>query len=583
MKKLNKVTYKIYRQHAWKYKYTLSGIIFSIIIASALNMYSPILYKDFFDVLTENNGDAASKLIDIIIKIFAVNTTGFIIWRIAAFLNIRFQALSAGDLAKSSFDYLQKHSIGFFHNHFVGSLVKKVNRFHNSFRRIGNLLMWDAAPIILKMGIVVVVLWMHHMYFGLAVLAWLIVFFVANYAFSIYKLKYDFERSKLESKATGVLADSITNHNNVELFSAHKNEYTRFSHAIDEVMRISRFAWTIGEYFQGAQIFFMTVLEFGIFYLAINFWQQGLISVGDFVLLQTYLFVVFLHLWDVGRSIRDYYEYMADAGEMAEIFDAPHEIVDVKRAKTLEVKKGKIEFQNVDFRYNKTRKIFSKLNLKIKAGERMAFVGHSGAGKSTIIKVLLRIHDLTGGKILIDGQRVSHATLESLRNNISYVPQESILFHRSLMENIRYGKPKATDEEVIKAAKLAHCDEFISQFPEGYDTFVGERGVKLSGGERQRVAIARAILKNAPILVLDEATSSLDSESEMLIQQGLDVLMKGKTVIVIAHRLSTIMKMDRIIVMEDGEVLEKGSHKELLKKKSGTYKKLWELQAGGFL
>lgn len=210
-------------------------------------------------------------------------------------------------------------------------------------------------------------------------------------------------------------------------------------------------------------------------------------------------------------------------------------------------------------------------------------IGPSGAGKTTVIKLLLRNHDIASGKILVDGQEISRVTQESLWKNISLVPQDPILFHRTLLENIRYGKPEATEEEVVKAAKAAHCHEFISSFPEEYDTYVGERGVKLSGGERQRVAIARAILRNSPILVLDEATSSLDSESESLIQDALVNLMKDKTVIVVAHRLSTIAKMNRIICIDNGQIVESGTHEELLALKNGQYRKLWELQACGFI
>ncbi|MEK7075807.1 MAG: ATP-binding cassette domain-containing protein, partial [Patescibacteria group bacterium] len=232
--------------------------------------------------------------------------------------------------------------------------------------------------------------------------------------------------------------------------------------------------------------------------------------------------------------------------------------------------------------YQKTGSILKKFNLDIRAGEKVALIGPSGGGKSTITRIIFRFFDLQKGKIYIDNQDISKVTQASLRESISLVPQEPILFHRSLMENIRYGKLNATDDEVKVAAKLAHCDEFINKFPDQYNTYVGERGVKLSGGERQRIAIARAILKNAPILVLDEATSSLDSESEKLIQDAMINLMHGKTTIVIAHRLSTIMNMDRIIVIENGEITEEGKHKELLKANKGTYQKLWQIQAGGF-
>jgi len=247
------------------------------------------------------------------------------------------------------------------------------------------------------------------------------------------------------------------------------------------------------------------------------------------------------------------------------------------------VKKGTVEFQKVNFYYHRTRKILSNFNLKVAAGEKVALVGPSGAGKTTVVKLLLRLYNITAGKILIDGQNIAEISQESLWENTSLVPQDPLLFHRTLMENIRYGKPTATDAEVIAAAKLAHCHEFISEFPDQYDTFVGERGIKLSGGERQRVAIARAILRDAPILMLDEATSSLDSHSEHLIQDALNNLMKNKTVIVIAHRLSTIMKMDRIVVIDHGRIVEQGTHQSLLHKKQSAYKALWKLQAGGFI
>jgi ATP-binding cassette subfamily B protein len=262
--------------------------------------------------------------------------------------------------------------------------------------------------------------------------------------------------------------------------------------------------------------------------------------------------------------------------------DKVSDVQDVLSAKQLTVSKGAIEFKKVDFGYNATRKILREISLSIKPGEKIALVGSSGAGKSTVTKLLLRLFNLNKGKILIDGQDIAKVTQDSLRQNIALVPQDPILFHRSLKDNIRYGKPDATEEELIAASKQAHCHEFITALPEGYDSLVGERGVKLSGGERQRVAVARAILMNAPILILDEATSSLDSESEALIQDALTKLMEGKTVIAIAHRLSTIMQMDRIIVMQEGRILDEGKHEDLLTR-DGLYKSLWSIQAGGFL
>ena len=261
----------------------------------------------------------------------------------------------------------------------------------------------------------------------------------------------------------------------------------------------------------------------------------------------------------------------------------PHEIKNTDTATALKISKGEIKFKNVTFNFNENKAVLDNISCLIKPGEKIALVGPSGAGKTTFIRLILRLYNLTSGEIFIDNQNISQITQESLRENISLVPQDPILFHRTLKENIRYGKPSASDEEVVRASKLAHCDDFIENLPNKYETLVGERGVKLSGGERQRVAIARAILKNAPILILDEATSSLDSHSEALIQEALDNLMKGCTTIAIAHRLSTIRKMDRIIVMEDGKIAEEGTHEDLANRESGIYKELWELQVGGFI
>ena len=327
----------------------------------------------------------------------------------------------------------------------------------------------------------------------------------------------------------------------------------------------------------------MIILEAAMFLFAINFWKKGLLTVGDFVMLQSYLLILFNRLWDFGRNVRRIYESLADAVEMTEILSTPYEIRDIEGAKSITVSSGKIEFKNVSFAYGTSQtEIFKNFNLRIKPGEKVALVGPSGGGKSTVTKLLLRFYDLTEGEILIDDQNISLVTQNSLRENISLVPQDPILFHRTLIENIRYGNPEATEKEVLTAAKLAHCHEFIERFSKKYQTFVGERGIKLSGGERQRVAIARAILKNSPILVLDEATSSLDSENELLIQDALKNLMRNKTTIVIAHRLSTIMQMDRILVLDNGEITEQGRHQELLKMKQGTYQKLWGIQAGSF-
>ena len=298
--------------------------------------------------------------------------------------------------------------------------------------------------------------------------------------------------------------------------------------------------------------------------------------------MQAYVIMTFNNVWNFLRYLKRFYESMSDANEMTEILETPHEVQDVAGAEALHVTHGEVEFRGASYGYYTGTSVYKDFSLKIAGGEKVAIIGPSGGGKSTFVKLLLRFHDLSSGQILIDGQDVAKVTQDSLRASVSLVPQDPILFHRSIMENIRYARPSATDAEVLEAARLAHCHDFIAGFPDRYETFVGERGIKLSGGERQRVAIARAMLKNAPILVLDEATSSLDSESERLIQDALNVLMAGKTVIVIAHRLSTVMQMDRIVVIEGGKITEQGKHEELLKLETGTYQRLWSIQAGGF-
>ncbi len=321
----------------------------------------------------------------------------------------------------------------------------------------------------------------------------------------------------------------------------------------------------------------------GAFIFAVLAAEGGGVSAGMVYLVFIYALNINRQLWEFNNITRTYNRVIGDSHEMTEILLKDYELIDHSNNK-INAHSGVVEFKNVTFTHDKGdgEQVFENFNLVIKAGQRVGIVGHSGSGKTTLTRVLLRFSDIDSGSVLIDGQDISKATQQSLHESIAYVSQEPMLFHRSLRENISYGRQGATDTEIHKAAKLAHASEFIDKLPHGLDTTVGERGVKLSGGQRQRIAIARAILKDAPILVLDEATSALDSESEKLIQASLDDLMKGRTSIVIAHRLSTIAKLDRIIVLDNGAIIEDGSHSELLKQK-GSYAKLWAHQSGGFI
>lgn len=560
---------------------SISTAIFSVIV--------PLYYKRFFDYIshaTIGSDMDASSLVTIISWILIFGLIGVTLTRAAYFSLIAFEGKSMIDIKQCAFDYLMRHSYTFFSNNFSGSLVQKVGRFTRSFERIFDKLMMDIFPLIIKVIGVIIVLSFVEPKLGYVLIAWILSFMAFSFYMTKVKYRYDLIASELDSKSTGALSDSISNQNAVQLFSGNAYESERFGKINKEHMKANLFRWNFGEITNFVQVILTVVAEFLVFYFGIKYWHAGQLSVGTFVLVQAYIISINASLWSFSRIIRDITEGVADAKEMVEIMRLGHEIQDVSGAQSLVVTAGAIEFSRISFAFGATsdkgKKVFDGLNVSLRPGQKVALIGSSGAGKSTLVKLLLRLHDVNSGSISIDGQDIRSVTQDSLRDSISLVPQDPALFHRTLMENIRYGKRDATDAEVVRAAQLAHCDVFIDGLPAKYETFVGERGIKLSGGERQRVAIARAILKNAPILVLDEATSSLDSHSETLIQDALHTLMKGKTTVVIAHRLSTIRSMDRIVVLGKEGIIEDGSHDELLKKPNGMYAKLWNLQAGGF-
>lgn len=584
MKNNTKQTLKIYWQHAVKYPWIFFFNAVSVICAALSTVIIPLFYRDFFNSLALGKDTVAIHgLLRALLFIALFNFFEWLFWRINTFLNIWFESHIMADLSNTCFNYLHKHSFAYFNNNFVGSIVKRVNWFVRAFEGLADRVNFNFLPLITTLSVSLTVLTISNLILGLVVTGWFVLFMIFNWLMLRYKLKYDIARSEAESELTGVLADTITNNSNVKLFCGYNREVNFFASVADKVRRLRQTAWTFDGLIHSVQGFLMLILEVGILYYAIKLWQKNLFTIGDFALLQTYVILIFGRIWDLSNVIRHLYQDLADAEEMTLLLLTPHEIQDTKNAKELIIENGEIEFRNVTFSYMQTRDIIEKFNLIVKPKEKLGVVGPSGSGKTTMIKLILRMYELTAGKILIDGQNIAKVKQESLWASASMVPQDPILFHRTLMENIRYGKPEATDEEVYEAARLAHCHEFIYEFPDGYNTYVGERGMKLSGGERQRVAIARAILRNAPILILDEATSSLDSESERLIQDALDNLMRDKTVIVIAHRLSTIMKMDRIVVIDGGAIIEDGTHAKLLRRKDGIYRKLWNLQAGGFI
>ncbi len=566
-------------------KWTLFGILFCVISINVVAAIIPLFYKHFFDVITAGGAraDIAPQLLWIIALVAVLNGYIWLAFRFGTFWNISYVSDTLVRLKQQAYDYLMEHSYSFFTNNFTGSLTQKVNRFGRSFQSLSDRLIWDMLSLLIKVAAIITIVFFINPLIAVIIMAWAAIFLLFNIVFSVWKIKFDLQMAEADSKSTAYLADTITNQNTVSLFDKFRFESKGYRDVTNKQAKILSFNWNLTAFIEAGQGFLSFAIEFILFYFTIKYWQQGLVTVGFFVLLQAYMINLIDQLWGFTRMIRDVYQAYADAKEMVEIMKLPHEITDTPTATELEVNRGEITFKELQFSFNETRRVLEDVNLTIRPGERVALIGPSGAGKSTFIKLLLRLYSPDSGAILVDGQNIAKVTQGSLRKNISMVPQDPVLFHRTLAANIAYGKPGASKKEIERAARLAHCDEFIDNLPLKFETLVGERGIKLSGGERQRVAIARAILKNAPILVLDEATSSLDSHSEMLIQDALNTLMAGKTTIVIAHRLSTIQKMDRIIVIDSGKILEEGSHHELLKNPNSLYYKLWTLQAGGFL
>ncbi len=576
---------KVIWRHVKRYLMAMIAIVLLVAGINTAQIITPIYYKRLIDAAGKGISSPQSivpELMGIFFVIFGLKGLSWLLRRLRGFLNTYFESRVMADLSQTSFDYLVRHSYRFFLDNFAGSLVRKLNRLSRAFEDIFDQLEFALLPIIFTVAGILFVLFRRDSLLGIILTLGIVVFFVFNIAAALWKQKYEIVRTEKDSEATGVLADAIANSAPIKLFTGYKHEASLYRRVTEELRRARLFAWNLGEGIDTVQAFIMFLIEVAMIYAAIILWGRGVLTVGDFVLIQLYLSNLFDRIFDFGRMLRRLFESFADAAEMVEILNTPHEVQDIKTARALKVNKGEIEFRDVDFSFHKTRKVLDGFNLRISAGEKAAFVGSSGAGKSTLTLLLCRFYGLDSGKILIDGQNIAEVKQESLWDAIALVPQEPILFHRTLRENILYGKRDASEKEIIEAAKKANSHEFISSLPYGYETYVGERGVKLSGGERQRIAIARAILKNAPILVLDEATSSLDSESEALIQGALQELMRGRTVIAIAHRLSTIRQMDRIIVLEEGGIAAMGTHEELLRRR-GTYRKLWEIQAGKFL
>jgi len=495
------------------------------------------------------------------------------------------QAKVAARLNEKLFTTLLKRSVGFYSNQVGGKLVSDALDFVMSYGQLFNAGFISGSSFVLTIivGLILVIISNWVIGLGLTILLSILVYW--TFLDARRRSNIRIERLKIAKRMISHLSDSIVNAVTVKTFAQEAHEFATH-HKVNAELEAAKIRdWqhsvTSENERVGLLLFTQIALVFGLIVLTAH--NRSLLAGGIFAF--TYTLTIINRFFTVNTMTRQIEEAFLNASSMTIILSEQPEVVDIPNAKDLQVTKGAIDCNDISFHYadtNSAENIFAKLNLHIKPGEKIGLVGHSGGGKSTLTRLLLRFDDVTDGAISIDGQAIHEITQSSLRQAISYVPQEPLLFHRSIRENIAYGKPTATQAEIEKAAHMAYAHDFISELSDGYNTLVGERGVKLSGGQRQRIAIARAILKNAPILVLDEATSALDSESEKLIQKALWELMEGKTAVVIAHRLSTIQKMDRILVLDHGEITEDGTHKELLKK-DGTYAKLWAHQSGGFI
>lgn len=572
------------RRHMALFLVALVGVIAAIIIQGIV---PPFIVAQVFNKLqvayTHRQQLEFDDFLPYFIAYASCMIAGIVFWRGQAFAAWRLEEKVRTEIANDVYDHLQAQSQAFHANRFGGALVSNTNKFLVGYVTLMDAFIWNVIPIVTTvlaaLAVLLVVSWQ-----AAAALTVAIAIFIVIMSKRVRKqLPHNESMAKQESSQTAALADAITNMSTIRAFAGEKYESRRFygvtGHTEKKFKRLSIEVLKT-EVLSHIQTNGLHVLAMFIALVAVT---SGTLQAAVLYLVIAYTGRIVDQLWQFSRTVRVLSRGLGDAAEMTKMLQIEPEIKDPVNPETVKIHRGEVVFRDVQFAYPENRSpLFQDLNLKVKPGEKIGLVGQSGGGKTTITQLLLRFMNIQAGTISIDGQNVAAITQADLRSRIAYVPQEPILFHRSLAENIGYGDHAASRQAIEAVAKMAHAHDFIEKLPEGYETLVGERGVKLSGGQRQRVAIARAMLKNAPILVLDEATSALDSESEVLIQDALWKLMEGRTAIVIAHRLSTIQKMDRIIVMDEGKIAEEGSHRDLLRQ-NGIYAKLWTHQSGGFI
>lgn len=505
----------------------------------------------------------------------------FLAWRGSGFLGLEWLSRANATGYGILYRYVSGHSHSYFTNRFAGALSNKVSNASDGTEQLLERSLWGWYPEVIALSVGSFLLFSVDPYIAWGFLSLFVVMFFANLFLVRKRRPHVVAYAASSSKLRGEGVDYLTNVTAARQYGRNAFEIDRINRSADERRLKDVVQWRMSEWAILMNNVAATILVSGILLYVFYLYQNNVATAGEVILVLAVLHRITHIIIFLGNAMNGFIRVYGEIEEGLEAIVLPHEVLDSEGAQSLSVTEGEICWNKVNFEFGEN-KVFKDFELTIKDGQRVGLVGPSGAGKTTFVSLLLRQHDIMSGSILIDGQNIAEVTQDSLRQNIAVVPQEPLLFHRTIRENIAYGKPEATDAEIEEVAKKAQAHDFITALPDGYNTLVGERGVKLSGGQRQRVAIARAMLKDAPILVLDEATSALDSESEVAIQKALHELMEGKTVVAIAHRLSTLREMDRIIVLEDGKVVEDGTHNELVKGK-GTYASLWEHQAGGFL
>lgn len=590
MKKKDNMTSRVlhyYWREVKKYKWLSLGVfILTPVVIFIRNVLGAFIFADIIDKVSAGITEErvfAELLPEALIYLALALTNSLLFEKLRLYCCWKMELLAMRDLDTLAFTTVCEQSMQFHNDRFSGSLVSQTNKLTGSFERFMDVIIWDFIPILTYLICVTVILWTRAQGFAIAIIV-VVAIYTFFTAISFKKIAdYSEQEAAATAKKTGQLSDSISNITSVKSYAKEKYEQQRYNRFQKNWLNTSfkMMRATIKRDLLFSTII-MSLTAALLFFLITGTIWFGL-TIATLVLIVSYSQGVLSDLWSITHIFKNINRSLGDARDMVRILDMKDDVVDMPGAKNLVIKKSTISFNDITFKHHEAKeKIFEGFSLDIKPGERIGLVGISGSGKTTLTKLLLRFADVDSGEILIDGQDVKKVTQASLRSSIAYVPQETALFHRTIAENIAYSNPDAKRGEIIRAAKLANVDAFIKNLPDGYETLVGERGIKLSGGQRQRIAIARAILKNAPILVLDEATSALDSESEALIQDALNNLMKNRTSIVIAHRLSTVASLDRIVVLEDGKIVEQGTHNELLKK-HGSYFRLWSRQSGAFI